>query len=242
MTKYEDFKRKLHAVELLRGQKTTRTYRELSDATGLPIPVLSRYVSGKVLPKSGRAEQLIKLFESGGDLKKEINNNLETDSNGIMNVSHVVSNTPLLEKITLIIQREFPDVDKVLTVASDGIPLASILAQKYGKPVVYGKRAKEPGVRNFLETTTISPTSANLKTFYIPGSLIKKGDRVLFVDDVVRNGKTTVAMYNLVKNSAKAEVVGCYYIICIGEEGLRKVKESVDCPVKYFVKVQAASE
>jgi len=63
LTRLEDLKVRIMAVELLKAAKTFYTYRNLSARTGLQITVLSRYIRGHILPNSARARFLIEILK-----------------------------------------------------------------------------------------------------------------------------------------------------------------------------------
>ena len=58
-------------------------------------------------------------------------------------------------------------------------------------------------------------------SFYIPRGIIRRGDSVLIVDDVIKSGETENAMINLVYK-ARGEVAGIYALIAIGDHWKKK--------------------
>ncbi|MFX1486641.1 MAG: adenine phosphoribosyltransferase, partial [Promethearchaeota archaeon] len=78
----KNIEKRIRAVELLRLLKKTHTYDNLSKATGLPITVLNRYVKGHILPKTKRAEELLRTFSNERELQKEISKRIKFDSRG----------------------------------------------------------------------------------------------------------------------------------------------------------------
>ena len=51
---------RLIAVDLLKILKTKYNYRKLSTITGFPVSTLTRYLTGKTIPKRSRTEKLLK--------------------------------------------------------------------------------------------------------------------------------------------------------------------------------------
>ncbi len=98
---------------------------------------------------------------------------------------------------------EFPDF--VLTMETQGIPLAMMTANALHVPVVIarrnGKAYEGPAVHiNYL-------AGATFKTMSLARRLVKPGQRALLVDDVLRSGGTASGMMDLMKEFS-ATVVG----------------------------------
>ena len=94
----------------------------------------------------------------------------------------------LLEEITDHIQNKANiDVDKILTIESMGIPIATALSLKTGIPFTI-IRKREYKLKN--EVVLSQSTGYSKDTLYING--INKGDRILIVDDVLSTGGTLV--------------------------------------------------
>mgnify|MGYP004460365819 CR=1 FL=1 len=70
-------------------------------------------------------------------------------------------------------------------------------------------------------------------TFEIHADALKKGDRVLIVDDLLATGGTAAAACNLVTKTG-AEIVGCAFVIELDDLGGRK-KMPKDCRVVSMV-------
>ncbi|WP_440954477.1 hypoxanthine/guanine phosphoribosyltransferase [Methanosarcina sp. Mfa9] len=110
------------------------------------------------------------------------------------------------------------DVDTVLTVEAMGIPVANALSLKTGLPLTIVR--KRP---YFLEgEVELSQSTGYSKgALYING--LKKGDRVLIVDDVISTGGTLLALVNALKKMG-VEVLDVVSVIGRGE-GFLKLKE-----------------
>jgi adenine phosphoribosyltransferase len=110
------------------------------------------------------------------------------------------------------------DVDTVLTVEAMGIPVANALSLKTGLPLTIVR--KRP---YFLEgEVELSQSTGYSKgALYING--LKKGDRVLIVDDVISTGGTLLALVKALQEMG-VEVMDVVLVIGRGE-GLLKLKE-----------------
>ncbi|MEM2687772.1 MAG: phosphoribosyltransferase family protein, partial [Thermoproteota archaeon] len=208
-SRMEQVKKKINVIHLLKVVKGRYTYNELSQLTGLPITVLARYVNGNVLPSDERADELYRILTEKIPLEEIILNKLVLDESGYFDSSRVIWDVNLLRLIShkAVIPFMGRKIDKVMTAAVDGIPLASFVAEELDADLVIAKRYKEVGVKDFLEATYVIGSSAVVSSLYIPKSALKKDDNVLIVDDAIRTGETDVALIRLVEK-AKANIVG----------------------------------
>ncbi|MFQ6060183.1 MAG: hypoxanthine/guanine phosphoribosyltransferase [Thermoplasmata archaeon] len=107
----------------------------------------------------------------------------------------------LEEVVDAIVERMNLDCDKIVTAESMGFPIASALSMKTGIPYVFIRKRKYslPGEVSLRQTTGYSGTD-----MYI--NFIEKGDRVVFVDDVLSTGGTLRAIVKALRQIG-AEVV-----------------------------------
>ncbi|CAB49405.1 phosphoribosyltransferase family protein [Pyrococcus abyssi] len=237
MNQYEVIKQKLKVIRMLRILKKTYTYEDLSKITGLPITVLNRYVKGKVLPSVERAKELEEQLGKYLDLQEEVKKRLRFDSFGFFDTMSVLSDVNLLALIAEHVALKYmkTGVSKVLTAATDGIPLAVQIANELGVDVVYAKKKKEVGVSKFYEVNYVPSASGSITTLYLPAWALKKGERVLIVDDVVRSGETQRALIELCEQ-ADAVPVGMFFLISVGNI-IDKLQEEYNIPVEALVKL-----
>ncbi len=233
-----DLKYKLMVTELLNLAKNYYTYRELSQLIGLPETVLSRYVKGHVLPTIDRAVDINNKLESIMRLESEIQRRIRFDDLGYFDNTKVISDTMLLERAVQQAVNKFAGqrVTKILTPETDGIPLATLLANRLGVPLAIAKKTREIGVGEFIEEVYIPSKSAMMMSYYVPRSMFRKGDCVLIVDDVIGSGETQRALIKIVRK-AKAEVAGVYALMSISMEWKRRIEDVANCPVEVAYEV-----
>ncbi|MGC9517144.1 MAG: hypoxanthine/guanine phosphoribosyltransferase [Methanomicrobiales archaeon] len=127
------------------------------------------------------------------------------------------------------------DVDKIVCVEAMGIHIATALCLKTGIPfVVVRKRSYGlPG-----EVAVHQVTGYSEGELYING--LKKGDRVILVDDVVSTGGTMISVVNALKKM-EVEIVD---VITVIEKGLGKeiVKNETGYQVKTLIKVDVIDD
>jgi adenine/guanine phosphoribosyltransferase-like PRPP-binding protein len=228
-----DLKFRLMTVNLLRMAKKNYTYRELSARTELPMTVLSRYVKGHVLPGSSRSRKIWRTLERLVGLKKELRRRIKFDELGYFDNTSIISDTALLQQASQYVFSKFAGrrITKVLTAAVDGIPLATLICNALGTDLIIAKKTKEVGVREFVEETFIPAGSAMIMSLYVSRGIIRRGDSVLIVDDVIKSGETQRAMINLVRRS-RAEVAGIYALIAIGNQWKETLLEASGFPIE----------
>jgi adenine phosphoribosyltransferase len=236
-THLSDLKYRMMTIDLLRMAKRSYTYRELSGKTNLPVTVLSRYVKGHVLPSSTRARLIWKKLEKLVGLEEEIRKRIRFDENGYFDNTPLISDPKLLQQSAQHIFSKFAGrrITRILTPAVDGIPLATIISATLGVEFAIAKTTKEVGIRTFVEETFIPGRSAMIITYYVPRHVIKRGDSVLIVDDVITTGETLRAMTKIVTKS-RAEVAGIYALVAIGDRWKEQLKD-LNVPIEVALKI-----
>lgn len=124
-----------------------------------------------------------------------------------------------------------PGCDRILTVEALGIPIATALSLKVRKPltIVRKKRYGLPG-----EVAVPSSTGYATHILYLNG--ISRGEKVVFVDDVLSTGGTITAVAGAVRQ-AGAELCDAVVVIEKGPNRARIEKE-LGIKVKSLVKVK----
>ena len=239
-THAEDLKFRLTTIDLLRAAKKSYTYRVLSNKTGLPVTVLSRYAKGHVLPNNERARKLWAVLSKLVGLESEINRRIQFNKEGYFDNTGIIGDYNILRQASERALMKFAGrrVTKVLTAATDGIPLATMVAKALSVNLVIAKKSKEVGVSDFLEETYVLKDSGVTMTLFIPKKAIKRRDSVLIVDDMVKTGETQTALVSLVK-SAKAEVSGMFFLIAVGNSWREKLRLPPNCPIEIITELKA---
>ena len=110
------------------------------------------------------------------------------------------------------------EVDVILTAEASGIALASVVAQHFGKPMIFAKKAKSDNIEGGLYQSDIySYTYKKKVTLLVSKEWLHAGDRVLVVDDFMANGEAMRGLCDIVEK-AGATLVG---IGCAVEKGFQ---------------------
>ena len=112
-----------------------------------------------------------------------------------------------------------PEYDYIITAEAKGIPLAHEMARQNGdeKYVVARKKAKAYMSGVFEVDVTSITTKGEQKLFLDTVEAdMRKGKRILIVDDVVSTGESLIALEKLV-NAAGGNIVGKMFVLAEGD-------------------------
>jgi len=204
----------LDAVEYLRSVKLLldMPYRELSEVLKMPESVLSRYFTGSMLPSRKTAEWMLsRLFEEYS-LTKIVRRLVKFEGDYI-DLRNLLGNPHFLKLYGIRVGAYFSNrgVSKVVTAATDGIPLAVAAATRLNSQLVIAKQYREPNVK-YLETSIVAGQPPRVISLYLPKDDISKKDRVLVVDDILRTGRTLNALLKMI-GSVGAQIVGLSILV-----------------------------
>ncbi len=124
--------------------------------------------------------------------------------------------------------RRFADapINKILTIESSGIGIASITAQYFGVPVVFAKKAQSINLDGDMYTTKVeSFTHRRVYDVILSKKFLSPGDHVLLVDDFLANGCALLGLIDLVLE-AGATIEGAGIVIEKGfQQGGKIIRE-----------------
>ena len=126
---------------------------------------------------------------------------------------------------------DWDNVDLILGIEAMGIPLATALSLKSGKPLVVGRKRPYglPGEFAIDQTTGYSKGEIYLND-------IKKDDKVFIVDDVVSTGGTLLPILKAI-DTIGAVVSDCWIIFEKGN-GMKNIRKSGNWPLNSLVKIE----
>lgn len=237
MRKDVEIKQKFLAIDLLKILKDNYTYEEIGRLLKLPIPVISRYVNGHVLPSLQRAQKIIEIFKERCFFEILRSKVVDVDG-GVYDLSRFIRDVKTQKLIAKMVFNELSSlkVDKVLTAAVGGVPLGAFISDEFGADLVIA--TSEKGVTsNVLEEKAIYSPGA-IKYFYIPKDSIRPNESVLIVDDIARTGMTIESLIRLVERS-KGRVSGIFAVYEINDVLKRLVeRHNLACETRSFIKLK----
>ncbi len=147
-------------------------------------------------------------------------------------VNHQIDPT-LLQSMSIEFVRRFAnkEINKILTIEASGIAPAIMVGFLLNVPVVFAKKKKPSTMDDMFTTEVFSFTKQRTYSVCCAKEFLKKGDKVLFIDDFLANGNAAKGIIDLVKQ-AGAELEGMGFIVeksfQHGGEILRKIGYQVE--------------
>lgn len=151
-------------------------------------------------------------------LKQMIKEQGELRPGGVVIVSNFLNhrmNTELIDKIGKEFYRIFAEQKPtlILTVEASGIGIACIAARYFGVDVVFAKKSQSKNLSGDTYSSLVrSFTRGSVFEVRVNKDCIKKGDRVLLIDDFLADGEALKGLIDI-STQAGATVVGAG--ICI---------------------------
>lgn len=112
-------------------------------------------------------------------------------------------------------KKRFTDkqINKILTIEASGIGIACIVAQHFGVPVVFAKKAKSINLEGDMYVAEVESFTHKCKNQVIVAQkFLSEDDHVLIIDDFLANGCALQGLIQIVK-SAGASVEGIGIVI-----------------------------
>ncbi len=133
-------------------------------------------------------------------------------------------------------------VDKILTIEASGIGIACITAQYFDVPVVFAKKTKTKNIYGDVYTSKVeSFTHGTTYDIILSKEFLKKGEKVLIIDDFLAKGNALVGLINLV-NAANAEIVGAGIVIEKAfQDGGKRIREDYGVHVESLARIKSMS-
>ena len=99
-------------------------------------------------------------------------------------------------------------INKILTIEASGIGIACIVAQHFGVPVVFAKKAKSINLEGDMYTADVeSFTHKNKNQVIVAKKFLGEDDHVLLIDDFLANGCALMGLIQIIQ-AAGATVEG----------------------------------
>lgn len=122
----------------------------------------------------------------------------------------------MLNEIIDVMVEGLPEFELIVTAEAMGIPIATALSLRIGKPfnIIRKRKYGLPG-----EVSVSQVTGYSRAKLFING--LKKGDRILFVDDVLSTGGTLKATIEALQGIG-VEIVGIIIVVEKGDGSVRR--------------------
>ncbi len=216
----------LEAVEFINTVKSIYglSYRELSQILDIPESLLCRYANGDLLPSLDTVSTIREKLRSMLDLTEVIRRRIVI-KDGFIDLNNVLFNPYILKLYQRRIREVFSDlaINKVLTAATDGIPLSVMASHALNAGLAIAKQYKDLASEEFYEVSYIVDSPPRRVSLYLPRHLLERGDEVLIVDDIVRTGRTLNALMEMISN-AGARLAGVSVLISMNNSWIERIR------------------
>ncbi|MDP8002663.1 MAG: phosphoribosyltransferase family protein [Caldisphaera sp.] len=212
----QNYEERIRAVKILRSIRKFLPLTKISEITGIPLSMLSRYSTEYTLPSEGNSKDIINFL-----LSKEVISNIVAGAikiyNGFYDISGVTWNPDALYLISEYTKKRFDNqFETVLTPEAGGISLATSISISSGVPLVVARKQKPPVLEPVIEGLYFTGP-ASYTVFYVPKRELPKGKKVLIVDDFSVRGHTLNALIELTRK-AEAEPRAMLVVVGIGSD------------------------
>lgn len=128
---------------------------------------------------------------------------------GYLYMNDILYDTKWLTRIAwaVISSYDVRQLDYVVTIETKGIPLATVIAKMLNIPIVVIRKEARLTEGTTIQMNYVTGSKKTIKTMSLPIKSIKRGAKVLFVDDFMKAGGTTKGVIDLMKEF-DATVVG----------------------------------
>jgi xanthine phosphoribosyltransferase len=127
--------------------------------------------------------------------------------------------------------------DLVLTAEASGIAPALAVAIALDKPMVYAKKYSPDVEAPALSRVVPSPTKGGHTRLVISGRYLEAGLRVAIVDDFLANGRTALALAEIVEDAGAHVVVAGFIVEKLFQQGRAGLAER-DIPIATLAQVE----
>ena len=148
-------------------------------------------------------------------------------------ITPLLANGDAFHQVIMDLNRELPSYDKrdkIIAAESRGFIFAAPLASYNNKGLVLARKAGKLPLVGYRETYKLEYGEATIE---IPLDAIKKGDRVIIMDDLIATGGSAKAMVDLVRQAGGIPIMGLFLIELRSLQGYKKLGIPVISIVNY---------
>ncbi|MFD2730003.1 pur operon repressor [Enterococcus camelliae] len=144
---------------------------------------------------------------------------------GYVYLSDLLGEPELLKQVGRIIAAKYlgKEIDAVMTVATKGVPIAQAVSYYLNVPFVIVRRDSKITEGSTVSVNYVSGSSERIEKMELSKRSLKRGSRVLVVDDFMKGGGTINGMEGLIEEF-EAELVGVTVFAEAKFKGKRAVK------------------
>ena len=131
---------------------------------------------------------------------------------GLLYLADIIADPKIIGLMGMILATEYGRAapDFILTMETQGIPLAMMTAQALRVPVLIARRSAKAYEGPAVHISYL--VGSQYKTMSLSRRLVQPGQRALLIDDVLRSGGTARGMFDMMREF-QAEVVGAAMLV-----------------------------
>ncbi|MEM2267159.1 MAG: hypothetical protein QXT51_01920 [Nitrososphaerota archaeon] len=223
----------LIAVDLLKVLKSSYNYRKLSNITGIPVSTLTRYLTGKTMPRGVKARKLIKNLIMNLNISSLLSH--FTDGDGSLDLYEVMFNPNMIKIIAAHVLNEFAGmrITSLLALDNLSIPLTTYLSAITMRPFSIVSREPLP-IKNSDMYTLILEDSKGVwpLCYWLYFKNVKKRESILIISSKTPEARLFNKLAQIIEKK-NSEIVGFFSVVGSLEEFSRLNLKS-NCR-KYYI-------
>ncbi|TRM97539.1 phosphoribosyltransferase, partial [Sulfolobus sp. E1] len=176
--KEKELRLRLFSVDVLKELKNVYTYKELSTLFSIQESLICRYVNGRTIPSERQALDIVNKVKSKEFLYNFFIDKIKIYEDDYLDVSQLLFYPNLLRlllEIYLMRSSIIHNVTKVVGIASNGIPFATLVSSIVEKPLVISKKYKDSVSIPYVDES-IKEGNGIVSSIYIREDYISKKD------------------------------------------------------------------
>lgn len=239
MSALDDVVLRIEAVALLRRLKKYFKYKELGDHFGLDVPLLSKYVRGRLLPGRKRAREIIEKTYDLIDMDQVLKDSLAPSIYNFFDLTNLSATSPDLLLYTAIqAYRIYKNsrITKILSLEGGGLIIAALIAAFLNKRLVYAIRDHYIADAIIEPYPALTGAAAKYTTFIaLPKKSISPEDNLLIVDDIIYTGSTIKILLKIVEKIGSS-VTGIFCLGVVSEKAVKSIEKEFGVKVRHLIK------
>jgi len=146
-------------------------------------------------------------FDQVNDLCTQLSGPGRVLPGGLLYLADIIADPTILGRMGIVLASEYAKAapDFILTMETQGIPLAMMTAHALRVPVLIARRSVKAYESPAVHITYL--VGSQYKTMSLSRRLVRPGQRALLIDDVLRSGGTARGMLEMMREFS-AEVIG----------------------------------
>ncbi len=222
------YERKISSTVFLQVLRRYFTLQRISEETNIPISLVSRYATGKVLPSDKHLHNIEQLYKKKSLIHHVLRDYLDTSIRGV-SAYRLNTDPEAIVFVSLLLIKHLeeegiqPDyIDYVMVPESGGIPLGVFFSYQTCSRLIIAKRRRNILWQKYV--AGLGGSHDSLREYYIPLSEEYRGAKVMILDDITIDGGTIESLYDIAEK-AGMKICCSYVVYALGARWRERVPE-----------------